>query len=132
MKEIKKKTLRQKIEEANMDISLFLDRHIGGHIQIGNVTIFGHNAMHFGVEIYTWKYGYICFRLPLPCYGWRKLYFYCSPNGTPWASTFYLGPRYEERKLSRIRREKLGHNFDTECFSTDLDKINGYTEDSES
>jgi hypothetical protein len=75
---------------------------IEGHFSIGNLTIFGDNAMHFGCHFWTKKYGYICWRLPLPCgisdkilYGdklyWKPLYFYISRNATPWAAVFMLG-----------------------------------------
>lgn len=74
--------------------------------------------MHWGVHFYTKKYGYICFRLPLPCYGrWWPLYFYCSPNATPWAATFMIGHGYDrDWALSRIRRKVLGHNFGVHKF----------------
>lgn len=57
------------------------ERLMAGHISIGNLTVYGRNVMHWGVNLYTKKYGYVCFRLPLPCYGrWWPLYFYCSPK----------------------------------------------------
>lgn len=91
-----------------------IEKFLSGHISIGRLTIYGRNAMHWGVTFHTKKYGYICFRLPLRCYGrWWPLYFYCSPNGTPWAATFMLGKKYnrDDWALSRIRRLCLGHNF---------------------
>ncbi len=72
----------------------FAETHLSGHLTIGNVTIFGENAMHWAVQISTKRFGYICFRLPFFCFGsWWPLYFYCSPNGTPWAATFWLWGR---------------------------------------
>jgi len=69
----------------------FWDRHFGGHIAIGPVTIYGENAMHWAVNIRTKRWGYVCFRLPLRCFGrWLPLYFYCSPNATPGAATFII------------------------------------------
>ena len=108
-------------------IGKFLNRIIGGHINIGErLTIYGDNAMHFGVNYWTKKYGYICFRLPIFCgivdyflYGyrpyWRPLYFYVSPNATPWAATFMLGRKHarDDWALARVRKAKLGHNFST-------------------
>lgn len=108
-------------------IGKFLDKVIGSHINIGKrLTIFGDNAMHFGVTFWTKKYGYICFRLPIPSgivdhflYGdklrWRPLYLYFSPNATPWAATFMLGKKHSKRDwaLSRVRRIRLGHNWKT-------------------
>jgi hypothetical protein len=35
------------------DISYWLDQHLGGHISIGNLTIYGHNAMHWGITYWT-------------------------------------------------------------------------------
>ena len=89
----------------------FLD----GHISIGRLTIYGRNAMHWGVTFYTKKYGYVCFRLPFTYHGkWYPLYFYCSPNATPWASTFMIGKKHDKDSWvkSRIRYSCLGHNFD--------------------
>lgn len=42
------------------------------------------------------------------------MYFYCSPNATPWAATFMLGKKEdrEDWAKSRIRYLALGHNFD--------------------
>lgn len=105
-------------------IGEFLDKKIGGHINIGNLTLFGDNAMHFGGHYWTKKYGYVCFRLPIPCgiidyflYGgrlrWEPLYFYLSPNATPWAATFMLGGGFTktEKLISKLRKIKLKHNF---------------------
>ena len=72
-------------------ISLFMATHLGGHVNIGNVTIYGENAMHWGVEI-KFRKGWLCFRLPLFCFGrWWGLYVYFSPNATPQKATFILG-----------------------------------------
>lgn len=61
------------------------------HITIGPVTFYGENAMHWAVNIST-RWGYVCFRLPLRCFGqWWPLYFYISPDGTPNSATFNLG-----------------------------------------
>ncbi|MDF2800196.1 MAG: hypothetical protein K0S61_99 [Anaerocolumna sp.] len=118
-------------------IGRFLNRIIGGHISIGKLTIFGDNAMHFGVTFSTKKFGYICFRLPLFCgivdffsYGgkliWVPLYFYISPNATPWASTFMIGKKHDRRDwaLARVRKMRFGHNFDTDMYREQLYKIN--------
>jgi hypothetical protein len=98
-----------------------------GHINIGKkITVYGRNAMHWGVTIRTKKYGYVCFRLPFTCFGrWYPLYLYFSPNATPWASTFMLGKKEDPRDwaLSRIRREKLGHNFQ---YDSEHDKNGNY------
>mgnify|MGYP003660025494 CR=1 FL=1 len=70
----------------------WFENFMGGHIDIFNITIYGENAMHWGVTISTKRWGYICFRLPLRCFGgWHSLYFYCSPNATPSEATYTLG-----------------------------------------
>lgn len=69
-----------------------IERFFGGHINFGPVTIYGRNAMHFAVNIRTRRWGFVCFRLPLFCFGkWWPLYWYCSPDATPHRATFRLG-----------------------------------------
>jgi hypothetical protein len=107
----------------------FAERRLGGHLKIGPVTIYGENAMHWGVNISTKRWGYVCFRLPFRCFGrWWPLYFYVSPNATPWAATFYLGRNNGEhlRLKSRMRREAFGHNFDTDENYPFLREINDW------
>jgi hypothetical protein len=105
-------------------------RWLSGHVSVGPITVYGRNAMHWGVTISTHRWGYICFRLPLRCFGrWWPLYFYLSPNGTPWASTFYLGQdrRCDRTKMrARMRREFFGHNFDVEENYAALRQINDF------
>jgi len=108
-----------------------LDKYLGEHISIGNITIYGHNAMHWAVNIHTKKFGYICFRLPLPIFDWNRpiwkpLYLFFSPNGTPWAATFLIGKtdRPKDKKLAKIRYKKFGHNFNSEKHYKELCKIN--------
>jgi hypothetical protein len=85
---------------------------MGDYLNIGPITIFGANAMNWAVNITSKKYGFICFKLPtINNIKGKKLCFYLSPNGTPWASTFYKGCNKKEEKLSKIRRKYLGHNF---------------------
>ena len=86
---------------------------LSGHIKIGKrITIYGRNAMRWGVTIWTNRYGYICFRLPFTCFGkWFPLYLYFSPNATPWAATLMLGKTDNERAKSKLRKSALGHNF---------------------
>jgi len=64
---------------------------MSGHINIGPITIFGQNAMHWAINIKS-KWGSICFRLPFPCFGrWWPLYFYISPDATPCRATYIIG-----------------------------------------
>ena len=68
----------------------FYENFFGGHIDIFNITIWGENAMHWGVIIST-RWGFVCFRLPLRSMGkWHKLYFYISPDATPSRATYVL------------------------------------------
>lgn len=97
-----------------------------GHISIGNLTIFGDNAMHFGCHYHTKKYGYICWRLPFLCgisdklryedtkLYWRPLYFYISRNATPWAAVFMLGKKHSpsDWAAARMRKKYFGWNYD--------------------
>ncbi len=78
----------------------WVEKYLGGHINIGRITIYGANAMHWAVNIRTKRWGTICFRLPFRCFGrWWKLYYYCSPDGTPNASTFCIPNSYREGEL---------------------------------
>lgn len=104
----------------------------GGHISIGPITIYGANAMNWTVNIRTKKFGYICFTLPALA-RFRKTkdgklifqwYFYLSPNGTPWASTFYIGSNREERIRAKIRRYNFGHGFSTDKNRKELYALN--------
>jgi hypothetical protein len=94
------------------------------HFSIGNLTVFGDNAMHFGCHFWTKKYGYICWRLPIPCgiadkircgdkLYWVPLYFYISRNATPWAAVFMLGKKHSPRDwaLARVRKMHFGWNY---------------------
>lgn len=112
---------------TSVTLDRILDRALGGHINLGPVTIFGRNAMHWAVNIRTHRWGWVCFRLPFFCYGaWWPLYLYASPNGTPWAATFYVGGgRWDrDRMLAPIRRARFGHNFDSDRHYEELQKIN--------
>jgi len=109
-------------------ISDWIEKHLGGSINIGNrVTIYGQNAMHWAVNIRTKRWGYVCFRLPFFSFGyWWPLYFYVSPNGTPWASTFAIGKGCQERCRAMMRRHTFGHNFDVDENYEELCVINDY------
>ena len=74
----------------------FAENFLGGHVNVYNWTIYGCNAMHWAVNIKTERWGYICFRLPLFCFGkWWPLYFYCSPDATPSSATFIIPKSYK-------------------------------------
>lgn len=73
-----------------MKIWKWIERKLDGHVNLGkSITIYGANAMHWAVNIRTKRWGFVCFRLPLPCFGrWWPVYFYCSPDATPGSATF--------------------------------------------
>lgn len=76
-------------------IEIFMARYFGGHVSIGPITIYGENAMHWGVEIRVCRKGWLCFRLPFLCYSrWWPLYLYFSPNATPQCATFKIGKKH--------------------------------------
>ena len=116
--------MRRYIVNLRKGISKLID----GHINIGNLTIYGDNAMHWGCVYSTKKYGYLCFRLPLPQgiadkirWGfknnkliWHPLYFYISRNATPWASVFFIGKKHDidDWSKARMRKRAFGWNYD--------------------
>lgn len=108
------------------------ENFMGGHINIGHTTIFGDNAMCWTLQIHTKKWGYICITLP-SLKRWRMnrqrpgawpFYIYCSPNGTPWACTFYRGGNKKEVIRAQIRKLNFGHNFNTDIYSDKLRYLN--------
>lgn len=98
------------------------ENFMGGHLNIGKrLTIYGDNAMCWAVNIRTKRWGVVCFTLP-SIRRWKRnklrpgawpFYFYISPNGTPWAATYYLGGDKKEGIRAQIRKLNFGHNFDT-------------------
>lgn len=92
----------------------WFENFLGGHFSIGRLTVYGCNGMYYAMNFKTKRFGYICFRPPNFCFGkYRKPYLYFSPNGTPWASTFYLGASKQERIKSKIRKLNFGHGFNS-------------------
>ena len=110
----------------------WFENFMGGHISFFGVTIYGANAMRWAVNIRTKRWGYICFTLPVMAryitnsrgqrlWNW---YFYLSPNGTPWASTFYRGSDENEAIRAQIRKMSFGHGFSTEKLGEELYALN--------
>jgi hypothetical protein len=98
-----------------------------GHLNIGkHITVFGDNAMHYAIEIWTKKYGCVVFR-PTTGRGCWKWYLYCSPVATPWAATFAIGPGIQKRdkELAPIRKKMFGHNFILDECHDELFHLNG-------
>ncbi len=83
-----------------------------GHWVCGPVTVYGKNAMHWAMNIHT-RYGYLCLHPTVKLWGqWWPWYAYLSPNATPWAATWGVGPGLDEpRRNIQWRREALGHGF---------------------
>ena len=106
------------------------ENFMGGHINIGkNITIFGENAMHWAICISTKKYGTICLTLPVKTFGrYWGCHIYFSPNGTPWASTYYKSLWKENNRAeelrAKIRKLNFGHNFDSEKYQDALRALN--------
>lgn len=96
----------------------WFERHLGGHISIGPLTVYGFNGMHVALNLYTKRWGYVCFHPPMRVYSrWWGWYFYVSPNATPWAATFLRGASHrEERHKADGRRQRWGHNFDVDLL----------------
>jgi len=100
-----------------------------GHINLGKrITVYGNNAMHYSIEIWTKRFGFICFHPSIKDWPW---YFYCSPNATPWAATYAIGPglREDDKKFAPIRKSKFGHNFDSVKYYKALMAINDHSVD---
>jgi hypothetical protein len=90
--------LKDKVRFPIAFVRRSFERFLGGHINIFNITIFGRNAMHWGVDI-RFKTGYLCFRLPLFCFGkWWPLYIRFSPDATPVRAIWQYGGDKEYRR----------------------------------
>lgn len=110
----------------------WFENFMGGHISIGPITIFGANAMRWAVNIKTKRWGYVCFTLPVAAryltnsrgQKYWQWYFYLSPNGTPWASTFYRGNDKNEVIRAQVRRLNFGHGFNSDGLKNELYALN--------
>lgn len=109
----------------------YWENFFGGHITFWRITIYGANAMNWAVNIST-RWGWLCFTLPVPARlrtnargeRIRDWYIYLSPNATPWAATFYMGPNRSERIRARIRKLNFGHGFSTDARRQELRLLN--------
>jgi hypothetical protein len=107
--------------------SCLFDRYLGGSLRLGPVVTYGFNAMHVAINIRTRRWGYLCFHPTIRCFGvWWPWYFYASPNATPQAATFAIGPwvDYQYRAGAIIRRVRLGHNFNVNARREEFNLIN--------
>ncbi len=79
--------MRQRIERL-------LYKYLSGHVSAGPVTIYGHNAMHWAVNVES-RWGYICFHPTTRTFGgWWPWYFYVSRDATPTRATVGFGPGF--------------------------------------
>lgn len=70
------------------------DRLFTGHVNVGPVTIFGANAMHWAVNIRI-RGAWWCFHPRTRTFGGKwPAYFYISKDGTPSKATARLGDCY--------------------------------------
>lgn len=83
------------------------EKYFGGHIQLGRFVLYGFNAMHVAVNFWTGRWGYVCFHPPMRCFGrWWPWYFYISPNATPGAASFAIGPGVDRWDRERSKRRR--------------------------
>lgn len=88
------------------DLEWWLSRRLGGHVNIGPLTIYGFNAMHFAFNLKT-RWGYLCFHPTIQIYGRIWLwYLYLSPDATPTSATWGIGPGIAPFDKQRIRRRR--------------------------
>lgn len=69
------------------------DRLFTGHVSFGPVTIFGHNAMHYAVQVRT-KRGFLVMRPTTGEDGEWRWYAFSSPDGTPGRAAWGIGPGF--------------------------------------
>jgi hypothetical protein len=97
--------------EAKHRLYNILSKYLGGHINIGDkITQYGFNAMHCATVIKTKKYGYIHFSPTVLHWKWKL---FVSPDATPSAATFAIGPGINsyDRARAIMRRVRFGHNY---------------------
>ena len=86
----------------------WMNRRLGGHVNLGKrITIYGFNAMHCAVNIRLKRY-YLCFHPTMRWYYGKSWpwYLYLSPNATPWAATWGIGPGFGRRNRKRANRRR--------------------------
>jgi hypothetical protein len=68
------------------------ERTFSEHWSCGRLTIYGFNAMHVAVNLYTKRWGWICFHPPFRVFGiWWPWYFYVSRDATPSSAKIKFG-----------------------------------------
>lgn len=90
------------------------DRVFTGSVRLGPLTVFGANAMHWALNLRT-PCGMLCLHPTTHTFGGRwPWYAYLSPNGTPWAATWAVGPGVGADDKCRAHARRRG-----ECFCAD-------------
>ena len=104
--------------ERKEEAMTFLEKNLSGHITVRilglTITIFGFNAMRGAWEISGVNWGYLVIAPPFYYAGrWNKWKIYYSPNATPWAATFAIGPGLDEKTklLARVHAYKFGNKL---------------------
>ena len=85
--------------------------------------------MHYAINFHTNRWGYICF-CPTTSKHWRW-HFYISPNATPWAATFGIGPGLDKVTKQEIKQkyQKFGiTNYDTDRLKEGYDLVHNHPE----
>lgn len=117
-------------KKGRCDSFSWWENFFSGHINITKkITIYGENAMHWAIQIHTKRYGFIIFTLPIKTFGkYFGSHIYFSPNGTPWASTYYKSlwgeNNVKEEITAKIRKYNFGHNFNTDLNYLKLRALN--------
>jgi hypothetical protein len=69
----------------------FFTRYLGGHCNLGPITFYGYNAMHWAINIRTSR-GWFCFKPVSWAFGkWWDGYVYFSRDATPYSASWGFG-----------------------------------------
>lgn len=111
--------IKAKARSAALSIDDALRRHLNGSLKIGDLTVYGANAMDFGITWWSPALGaYVCVKPPTIR---RGGYFYVSRNATPWAAVIGCGSgldRGNKRRIEVLLRAEACR-FDPRDFPSD-------------
>lgn len=87
----------------------WIDRVWTGHLNLGPVTVYGANAMHWALEIHIRGHGYLCAHPTTKTFGavW-PWYVYLSPNATPGSAKWGIGPGFDGPRKRPVRNVRVG------------------------
>lgn len=85
-----------KSEKRQYRFSSFCMHRLGGSIRIGPLVLYGWNAMHIAANLWLGRRGWFCLHPPFQWFStsW-PWYCYISPDATPSAATWGVGPGFE-------------------------------------